>query len=145
MKKVIAPTLVGLQFTLAAVLVLTTRALPLGAVSLALVIVGTSVAVWAWLSMGLRRIRVMPQPGDDRRLVASGPYAKIRHPMYSGLALFSAGLVVADPRPWRIGLWVGLAAVLIAKGRIEERLLNRHLPAYADYRRRTWRFIPWLY
>ncbi len=135
---VYAGLLVTLQFVLAAVLVLTTETFPRGVVSGGLVVAGAGVAIWAWLTMGLLKIRVLPSPGRTTGLVERGPYAWVRHPMYVGLLVFTAGLVAEDDRVWRVAAWVGLVGVLFAKASYEERILVRELPGYQAYQRRTW-------
>lgn len=137
--------LVALHFVAATVLVLTTASLPTGLFSGSLTLSGVGVAVWAWLAMGLRHIRVMPAPAPQARLVTAGPYRSIRHPMYSGLLLFCAGLVVQDPRFWRCVVWFALLVVLLLKTVIEERLLRAHLTGYEQYMATTKRFLPGIF
>ncbi len=138
-----AVTLVVLQFGLAAALVLSTAMPPTGIAAWMLIISGGTLAVWAWLTMG-RRLRILPAPDQQATLVDSGPYAWLRHPMYTGLMVFCGGLLLHDPRPWRLLLYLTLLTVLVIKGRYEERLLVRDLPGYAEYRRRTGGCLPWL-
>ena len=106
---------------------------------------GMGIAVWAWGTMGLRRLRVTPTPGKDCQLLMHGPYRWIRHPMYSGLLLFTAPLLVSPADLWRLGAWLGLVVVLVFKAKEEETLLRARFPEYADYAARTARFLPGLY
>jgi len=86
-----------------------------------------------------------PHPRDGARLVETGAYRLVRHPIYGGLIVGSAGwgLVTAAP------LVLALAAVLFGffdlKSRREEAWLAERFPGYAEYRARTKRFIPWAY
>ena len=80
------------------------------------------------------------------RVISSGPYAFVRHPMYSGIMLFFFGV------PLLLGSWWGVAiapvfAVLFAiRARIEERALVEGLPDYADYAERVrYRLVPGLW
>lgn len=138
----LAMTLVVLQFGLAAAIVLSTTMPPSGIAVWMLIISGGTLAVWAWLTMG-RGLRILPAPDGKATLVDRGPYAWIRHPMYTGLMLFCGGLLLHDSRPGRLLLYLVLVIVLVIKGRYEERLLVRDLPGYAEYRRRTGGFLPW--
>lgn len=77
------------------------------------------------------------------RVVDSGPYAHVRHPMYAGALLFFVGT------PLLLGSWYGLAAtpvlivVLAVRAVLEERTLAEELPGYRDYAQRVrWRLIP---
>ncbi len=78
-----------------------------------------------------------------QRVIDSGPYAVVRHPMYAGALVLVAGI------PMALGSLVGLAtfppfaAVIAWRLLDEERLLVGHLAGYATYRQRTrWRLIP---
>jgi protein-S-isoprenylcysteine O-methyltransferase Ste14 len=89
---------------------------------------------------------VKVQAERGHHVISTGPYAWVRHPMYSGAVLFMAGI------PLLLGSWWGLAlsplfAVLFAiRTRIEERTLTTALPDYADYAARVrYRLIPGLW
>ena len=134
--------LVLAQFLLAAGLVLSARWWPPDALALTLAAPGAAIAVWAWVVMGLTRLRVMPSPREHAALITRGPYRWIRHPMYTGLLWLTAALLLAGFAWWRLGAWLALAAVLEVKAREEERLLAERFPEYRDYCRRTSRFLP---
>jgi protein-S-isoprenylcysteine O-methyltransferase Ste14 len=77
------------------------------------------------------------------RVVSTGPYAYIRHPMYAGALLFFIGT------PLLLGSWWGLvaapviAAMLAVRAVLEERTLADGLPGYRDYAERVrYRLIP---
>jgi protein-S-isoprenylcysteine O-methyltransferase Ste14 len=86
---------------------------------------------------------VKVQTERHHRVVTTGPYALVRHPMYSSIMLFFVGA------PLLLGSWWGVAmaplfAVLFAiRAGIEERALIAGLPDYADYAARVrYRLIP---
>jgi protein-S-isoprenylcysteine O-methyltransferase Ste14 len=79
----------------------------------------------------------------EQRVIDSGPYAVVRHPMYAGALVLVAGIQMA------LGSLVGLvtllpfAAVIVLRLLDEERFLAVHLPGYAAYREKTrHRLIP---
>ena len=83
------------------------------------------------------------QEERGQHVVSTGPYAHVRHPLYSGVALFFTGASLL------MGAWYGLAlsAVIIVLfvGRtiLEDRMLRRELPGYADYSKRVrYRLVP---
>jgi len=78
-----------------------------------------------------------------QHVISTGPYAYVRHPMYSGMMLFFAGL------PLALGSWWGLAmaplflALFAVRIDIEERTLREGLPGYIDYAARVrYRLVP---
>jgi protein-S-isoprenylcysteine O-methyltransferase Ste14 len=78
-----------------------------------------------------------------QRVISTGPYAHVRHPMYSGMILFFASV------PLILGSWWGLAiaplflVLLALRIRIEERTLIAGLSGYADYAARVrYRLLP---
>ena len=86
-------------------------------------------------------IRLQTERGH--RVISTGPYAIVRHPMYSGTVLFFVGA------PLLLGSWWGVAMspllALLFAGRIviEERALTAGLPGYADYTAQVrYRLVP---
>ena len=86
-----------------------------------------------------------PMPLDGARLVVTGAYRLVRHPMYGGLILgaFGWGLFTASV-PALAGA-VALTVVLRLKSAREEHWLAGRFEGYDAYRSRTRRFVPWLY
>jgi len=83
---------------------------------------------------------------QDHELVRSGPYAVVRHPIYTGILLAVIGAVVANDR-WSAVLALALmAAAFLRKIATEERFMAEAFgPAYAEYRRATARLVPYLW
>jgi protein-S-isoprenylcysteine O-methyltransferase Ste14 len=80
---------------------------------------------------------------EGQRVVTTGPYAIVRHPMYLGV------LVMFLFTPVALGSWCAvisalpLVAVLVARIRSEEQLLSKKLKGYKEYTRITrYRLIP---
>lgn len=107
-------------------------------------------AMAAWV--GIRGARdlgkhrtAFPRPKDDTRLVTTGIYARVRHPLY--LAVIALGFAWA--LLWQSWPALALAAAQVpffdAKARREERWLRERFPDYAGYARRVQRLIPGVY
>lgn len=143
----IARGLVLAQFVLASAIVLSSEwsrlpSPPIALLAVLLLLAGSGLAVWAWLTMGSRHLKIMPHPHREAKLLRHGPYAWIRHPMYAGLLLAMLGCWLWDGSILLGVWWLGLAVVLVCKTRIEEGLLIEKFAEYAEYRQRTWRFLP---
>ncbi|MGA9825666.1 MAG: isoprenylcysteine carboxylmethyltransferase family protein [Methylocystis sp.] len=79
----------------------------------------------------------------DQRVISTGPYAVVRHPMYAGGFLYLLATPLALGSWWGLLAAAGLAPFLAWRLFDEERFLKEKLPGYADYCLRTrWRLIP---
>jgi protein-S-isoprenylcysteine O-methyltransferase Ste14 len=98
-----------------------------------------SVFSLAWLG---RSISLLP---ESRKLVTSGPYSMVRHPLYLGeqIALVGVALQVGT-------LWAAAGITLqfccqLYRMNYEEKVLSGSFPEYEEYMADTDRLIPWLY
>jgi protein-S-isoprenylcysteine O-methyltransferase Ste14 len=83
---------------------------------------------------------------QEQRIVTTGPYALVRHPMYAGAFLYLLGMPLALGSYWGLLVLVPMTAVVIWRLFDEEDLLARGLPGYADYQRSVrWRLIPGIF
>ena len=99
-----------------------------------LVLAAAGVALHAWARRALGPLWSGPIEVRARhRVVARGPYAHVRHPIYLAVLLLAAGTVLAHPSPATACLAWGLAVGLALKIRLEERTLRATLGA--DYER----------
>jgi protein-S-isoprenylcysteine O-methyltransferase Ste14 len=86
-----------------------------------------------------------PRPLAGARLIDSGSYGLVRHPIYGGLIIAAAGWGMATASPAAI-LGAGLLFVFFdLKSRREEAWLAETFEGYEDYRRRTRKMLPGLY
>jgi protein-S-isoprenylcysteine O-methyltransferase Ste14 len=83
---------------------------------------------------------------EGQRVISTGPYAVVRHPMYA------SGLLYVLATPLALGSYWGLLAVafmlpfLLWRLLDEEQVLARGLPGYTDYQRRVrYRLVPYLW
>lgn len=137
--------LVVLQFALVAVLAIPTSTLTFTAAAVLPMVLGLVCGVAALAANRPGNFNIRPDPKPGGRLIETGPYRYIRHPMYLAVLLIGIGAALADPRPWRLAALVALALVLHIKATVEERAMLARHPGYAAYRARTARLVPFLW
>ena len=108
-------------------------------------VAGVLLGAWALFEMRRSRLSALPHVKPGAKLVTSGPFRRVRHPMYAALLLVFVPLTVNRPTPARWAALGVLALSLILKMGLEERLLRAHFPEYGLYESRTRKIIPWIY
>lgn len=116
------------------------EAVPVGA---ALMLAGIVFRLWAVRTLG-EHFRTRVTLLDAHRLVRSGPYARIRHPAYTGALVTCVGLGVS------LANWLSLLAMIVAplaglawRVRVEERALGERFGAdWRGYRANSWAMLP---
>ncbi|HEY7983666.1 MAG TPA: isoprenylcysteine carboxylmethyltransferase family protein [Ktedonobacterales bacterium] len=79
----------------------------------------------------------------EQKVIATGPYAVVRHPMYSAWLLLVLGIPLALASWWGLVAFPALVALIVWRLTEEERYLAAHLPGYGDYRTKvTRRLVP---
>jgi protein-S-isoprenylcysteine O-methyltransferase Ste14 len=122
------------------------RATPgLAVAAAAVTAAGLSVALWARAALG-RNWSSAVVLKEQHDLIDRGPYAFVRHPIYTGVLLMALGTVAVSGTRAGVILFATMVAGLIVKARREERLLTTHFPElYPRYRARVrGRLIPFL-
>jgi protein-S-isoprenylcysteine O-methyltransferase Ste14 len=102
-----------------------------------------------WVIAGGARLgsnlTALPHPKDDSRLIETGAYALVRHPMYCGAIWWAVGLAFWTQGPLTLGYAMLLAVFLDVKASREERWLCTRFPGYPAYQRRVRKLIPFVY
>jgi protein-S-isoprenylcysteine O-methyltransferase Ste14 len=79
----------------------------------------------------------------DQRVISTGPYALVRHPMYAGGLVLLLGIPIALGSWWGVLAFVTIMPALIWRLIDEERFLARNLPGYTEYQEKVrYRLIP---
>ena len=122
--------------------------MPVGLQAFGLLLLIASSAFIAWVfaenSFAAAVVRVQSERGHH--VISTGPYAFVRHPMYSGAVLYFAAIAL------QLGSWWGLVlspvffALFSVRADLEERELAHGLPGYAGYLTRVrYRLVPGLW
>jgi len=121
---------------------LTVYSLPLRECGIAVLIAGTGFAVWARITLG-RMWTGIPAVRAGHTLCTTGPFAIVRHPIYTGVTAMLAGTALI----YGFGAWTAPAVVVLLgltlKIRVEERLMRETFgERYDEYRRRVPAIVP---
>lgn len=80
---------------------------------------------------------------SEQRVISTGPYRYVRHPMYAGAAIGILAAPVALGSLWGLLIGIALDAVIVVRLLNEERYLSANLPGYDAYRREViYRLVP---
>jgi protein-S-isoprenylcysteine O-methyltransferase Ste14 len=117
---------------------------PAGAsLGLAICALGIGLAVWARIHLG-RNWGAPMSLREGHELVTTGPYALVRHPIYTGILVGMAGTALALGWPWLVLLVVFCLYFLYA-AKMEERTMVAQFPnTYPAYKSRTKMLIPFV-
>ncbi len=132
------------QFGILALLAIQVRISAVNLYSILLLALAGFVGLWAIYTMGRGNVRIRPELMEGAILRSHGPYKYIRHPMYASV-LLSAIAMGISPFNWiNLALIAGLIVTLLLKLRFEEKQLLARFPEYADYKKQTRYFIPFI-
>jgi len=118
---------------------------------LAVVVAGDAlVAIGFWLIFRVYRENTFTSAtieiAENQKVVSSGPYAIVRHPMYASASLYLLGTPLALGSYWGFVPIVVVIPFLIWRLFDEERFLVKNLPGYAEYRKRVrYRLVPFVW
>ena len=83
---------------------------------------------------------------DEQKVISTGPYALIRHPMYSGAFIMLLGIPLALGSWWALIFVFLLFTAIVWRLLEEEKFLAKNLPGYTDYRQKVrYRLIPFVW
>jgi protein-S-isoprenylcysteine O-methyltransferase Ste14 len=117
-----------------------------GVLGVAIDFAGIAFAIWARLALGRNWSGMVMQVREHHELVQTGPYALVRHPIYTGLlvAILGTALTLGTLASY-LGVAAGLVSLLI-RVEIEERMMASEFGAtHEAYRRRTRKLVPFVW
>lgn len=110
-------------------------------IAVALSVAGLALSLWSlWHLRSAFSILA-----EARRVVNTGPYRLVRHPLYLGEAVTMLGLCMLQGTLTALSFWAGFNALQLVRARIEENKLARQFPDYRAYRQRTRFILPGIY
>lgn len=86
------------------------------------------------------------QVDPTQHVVSTGPYAMVRHPMYSGALVMLVGTPLALGSWWGLLLFIPMAVVIVWRLLDEEAFLSRSLAGYREYGQKVrYRLLPFVF
>jgi len=83
---------------------------------------------------------------ENQRVISTGPYAIIRHPMYASALLYVLGMPIALGSYWGLLAAASMIPFLVLRLLDEERFLASNLPGYSEYQQRVrHRLVPFIW
>lgn len=96
-----------------------------------------------WQQQVKQALRVVwPEPSAEAKLVTTGVFKRMRHPIYAGLIWVGYGIGIASGPVPHLFFAIALHVVLHHKSKLEETFLLAKFPEYASYQAKTGRFFP---
>ena len=106
-----------------------------------MVLVGYGICFWVFKENPYASRIVEVEPGQE--VIATGPYAIVRHPMYFGGLLIYLATPLALGSYWALWPAVFIIPILVARIRNEENILKKNLKGYIAYVKKTrYRLLP---
>jgi len=112
-------------------------------IGLAVFVLGLALAIWARVYLGRNWGMPMSQK-EDPELVTTGPYHRVRHPIYSGIVLAMIGTTIAVSLYWLVAVLL-LGSYFLYSAVVEERNMAHLFPGtYPQYKRSTKMLVPFI-
>lgn len=113
-------------------------------VGLVLTAAGLGFAIWARVALGANWSGV-PEVKEGHELVQTGPYALVRHPIYTGLLLATFAGCMAEGTWNSLCILIMVTILLVSRIPVEDGFMQELFPeSYPAYRRRTKALIPFV-
>ena len=112
---------------------------------LLMTIAGVAFAVWARVAIGSNWSGTVTVK-QNHELIRTGPYALVRHPIYTGIMFAAFGTAIFHGEVQSLIVLLAIFSVLVPKMRAEERLMTEQFGTeYTNYRQKTKALVPFLW
>ncbi len=109
----------------------------------ALFVLGCALVTWALAVNRWAEYTVRIQLDRGHRVVRTGPYGLVRHPMYVGALGMFPGMALMLGSRWALGMAAALMLLMVWRTGQEDKALRRELPGYEEYTATTrYRLLP---
>ena len=109
-------------------------------------VLGQLPMLWAFSTNPHLETTVRVQKDRDHKVITTGPYRFVRHPMYLGLIVMLVAWPLVFGSAWAYGPALVAFVAYLIRTELEDRTLQRELPGYAEYARSTrYRLVPFVW
>jgi protein-S-isoprenylcysteine O-methyltransferase Ste14 len=136
--------LVAMQFIVILILLLTNQSIFNNYLSLFISSIGFIFGLYTLYFNQVGNFNIRPEIKSNAKLISTGAYKYIRHPMYFCLLLIMGGVILSDINLINIICYGILIIVLYLKSEKEEMLWSEKMEEYASYKEKTKMFIPFV-
>ena len=117
----------------------------IGIIADLIALAGFIVVVWARTTLGGNWSPTVALK-ENHEIIKRGPYAYVRHPMYSGLLLMALGTAIFFGHAFGFVLFLFFLIAFFTRAKGEEKLLSKHFPEeYPEYKKKTKMLIPFVW
>ncbi len=103
-------------------------------------------AIVAWTMVENRHLETTVRIQEGHEVVTTGPYRIVRHPMYVGSLMMTAGCPLVAGSVWAYVPFGAIVGLFVLRTALEDRTLHEELAGYAEYAKRTrYRLLPGLW
>ncbi len=134
--------LVFLQFSLMGLMLLFSQGVSF--IGVLIFLVGAIIGLFALTHNRLGNFNIQPKMKENAKLITTGIYAYIRHPMYLSVLLMMLGVFIGSPSIVEALFLLLLTIVLVLKAKREESIWLKETKEYVEYKKRTKLFIPFI-
>ena len=136
--------LVGIQFLMIFAILLPKSTAQLVNWWWILPLIASVTALWIFTHNRVGNFNITPEIRKDAKLIVTGPYRFVRHPMYSSLILFMLGIVLHWFSFLNFLFLLIMTFALALKAFREEKLWHVNDPSYEAYKKQTTMIIPYI-
>ncbi len=113
---------------------------------LALYLLSSALTAWALYENRYAEAVSRLQAERGQIVCRTGPYAYVRHPMYSAIILWCVSVVMVFPSAWVAAVAGAVALVIVIRTALEDSMLTRSLDGYSEYKDKVrWRLVPFVW
>jgi len=136
--------LVTLQFGIIGLMLIFSRGVFNTIYPLLIFFIGFGLGIWALSHNQLGNFHIQPIIREGSKLITTGIYRYIRHPMYTSVIIMMSSILIATPTLLQSLLLILLIFVLWLKATREESLWVEHNSEYDKYKEGSRLFIPYI-